>query len=177
LATNDDNQIDSAVVAELYLLYSHELRLFLTGVTRSPQLADDLVQATFVILREKGGGVARESLKSWLFQVAFREALAVRRREQIGERVQEQVGRYEISNRPNESIDEQFIRGETVEAVRNAIERLSPEQQQVVRLRVYEELKFTEIAERLCQPLGTVLGRMRSAQARLREELRREKHE
>ena len=61
-----------------------------------------------------------------------------------------------------------FVRFETVELVRQAMGELTEKQGEVVRLRVYEDLKFSEIAERLGLPLGTVLTRMRAAMEKLR---------
>jgi RNA polymerase sigma-70 factor (ECF subfamily) len=55
--------------------------------------------------------------------------------------------------------------------VREAIERLTEDQRQVVRMRIYEEKTFAEIAEELGIPLGTALTRMRAALGRLRTEL------
>ena len=42
-------------------------------------------------------------------------------------------------------------------------------EREVVELRLDEDLKFREIAERTGAPLNTVLGRMRNAVRRLRE--------
>ena len=59
------------------------------------------------------------------------------------------------------------VRKESVEGVRRAIEELSPEQQRVVRMRIYEEKTFAVIAAEIGAPLGTVLTRMRSAMQKL----------
>ena len=65
------------------------------------------------------------------------------------------------------------LRQESIEQVRKAIDQLSPEQQQVVRLRIYEDRKFAEIADELAIPLGTVLTRMRAATQKLQKALGR----
>ena len=56
---------------------------------------------------------------------------------------------------------------ELSEKVRQALKQIPVEQQEVVRLRIYEGMKFAEIAERTGVPLGTVLTRMRLALGRL----------
>ena len=64
------------------------------------------------------------------------------------------------------------IRGETVEAVRQALDRLPIEQRKVVWARMYEDRSFAEIAQESGLPLGTVLTRMRLALEKLRRSLR-----
>ena len=66
------------------------------------------------------------------------------------------------------SPEEPALKSEQAEQVREAIEALSADQQAVVRKRIYEGLKFREIAEELNVPLGTVLARMQSAIKKLR---------
>jgi RNA polymerase sigma-70 factor (ECF subfamily) len=70
-----------------------------------------------------------------------------------------------------ESADVAVVKSETIERVRQAISELSGEQQQVVRMRIYEEKTFAVIAAELGIPLGTALGRMRAAMSKLRTKL------
>ncbi len=65
------------------------------------------------------------------------------------------------------SPDDRICRWETVLNVREALEKLPENQQDVVRLRIYEEKTFAEIAKELNLPLGTVLTRMRLAMRKL----------
>ena len=59
---------------------------------------------------------------------------------------------------------------ELVDAIRESVSKLSPDQQQVIQMRVSEGLTFAEIATRLDQPLGTVLTWMRRGLERLRQD-------
>ena len=56
-------------------------------------------------------------------------------------------------------------------AVREAVDGLSRRLKEVVLLRLNGELKFQEIADILGLPIGTVLGRMNLALAKLRQAL------
>jgi len=153
----------------LYVEHSDELRRFLIGVLRDPQLAADVLQATFVKLVERGGETQDDSRKAWLFQVAYREAMAIRRREGVGERVVQQAA---WSRPPTASgVDESLLRRESIEAVQAALQELPPEQQTVVRMRIYEEKTFAEIARQLNIPLGTALARMHAALGKLKKRL------
>ena len=169
MSAADYGKIDPATVADLYARYGAELQRFLVGLLRDSQLAADAVQATFVKLAEYGHNSREESRKGWLFRVAYHEAMLLRRRQAIDDAAlrrtawdRESVG---------ESAEAELVRAETVQRVRQAISELSAEQQQVVRMRIYEEKTFAVIAAELGIPLGTALGRMRTAMSKLRTKL------
>jgi len=169
LTAADDVRIDPAVVAALYLEHGEELRRFLHGLLRDAQLANDVLQAAFTRLVEVGHTTREESRKAWLFRVAYHEAMAVRRRENTGDRV---VRRLAWSrDAAGQASDEPLLRIESVELVREALAELPPDQQRVVKMRIYEEKTFAVIAAELKIPLGTALGRMRDALAKLRTKL------
>jgi len=169
LSDGDPDRMDPADVAALYVEHATELHRFLAGVLRDSQLAHDVIQTTFVRLVEKGHRTRQGSRKAWLFRVAYREAMAIRRRQAVGLKVLRQVGWHSADN--PQAADVPLVRFESIEAVRRGLEKLSPEQQAVVRKRIYEEKTFAVIARELGIPLGTALGRMRSALARLRDVL------
>jgi RNA polymerase sigma-70 factor (ECF subfamily) len=58
--------------------------------------------------------------------------------------------------------------------VRQALGQLSEAQQLVLRLRIYEEMTFAEIAAQTGKPLGTVLTHMRRGLEKLRQKLKRQ---
>jgi RNA polymerase sigma-70 factor (ECF subfamily) len=60
---------------------------------------------------------------------------------------------------------------ESVAKVQEALADLPAEQRQVVRMRIYEEKTFATIAQELQIPLGTALGRMRTALIKLKKSL------
>jgi RNA polymerase sigma-70 factor (ECF subfamily) len=117
-------------------------------------------------LLETGHATRPQSRRAWLFQVAYREAMALRRRQSVGRRVLQQVAWV----RPESCAagDNTLVRRETIERVREALRNLPAAQQQIVRMRIYEGKTFAEIAQQLGIPLGTALGRMRSALKNLR---------
>lgn len=157
------------MVAALYVQHAEELRRFLTGVLRDPELAAEALQNAFAKAIEQFDTVRSESLKSWLFRVGFHEALALRRRQAAGERA---LARHGAETRPDEPAPEDgLIRWESVQRVRTALDGLPPEQREVVRLRIYEEKTFAAIALETGRPLGTVLTRMQAALKKLREVL------
>lgn len=165
---NSPSPLNTEQVAALYLQHSEELRCFLVGLLRDSQLAADVLQATFVKMVQRGGDTQEESRKAWLFRVAYHEAMAIRRRDAVGEKI---VKRIAEDGDQRAMPEDSLVRHESVERVREALEQLPPDQRQVVRMRIYEEKTFAVIAEELRIPLGTALGRMRSALIKLRVSL------
>ncbi|MEX2187447.1 MAG: RNA polymerase sigma factor [Pirellulales bacterium] len=168
------DRLDSESVRLLYEQHGDELRRFLLGVVRDPQIAADAMQAALVKAIEQGHTARDETRKAWLFRVAYHEALLVRRRQAAGDRVLREV----VWKLPavtgesaGESADTAATRREQTAAVRQAIATLSEEQQAVVRLRIHDNLTFAKIAKQLDIPLGTALTRMRTALAKLKTAL------
>jgi RNA polymerase sigma-70 factor (ECF subfamily) len=166
----DEVQLEPTVVAALYTEHGAELRRFLFGVLRDEALAGDVLQATFVRLLEVGQASREETRKAWLFRVAYNEALAVRRREATGQKILEQQAIWQQIIGEKGTSDP-LVSQETAEQVQQALQSLPSEQAQVVRMRIYEDKKFVQIAAELKIPLGTALARMRAALKKLRERL------
>jgi RNA polymerase sigma-70 factor (ECF subfamily) len=159
-------------VQALYASHSEELRRFVLGVVRDPDLTSDVMQATFSKALELGHLVHPETMKGWLFRVAFHEALELRRRRLAGDTARRKLAdlglvRSQEAVRPDHSL----ILGETVATVRKALGSLPTEQRRVVEARIYDDKTFAEIARDQKLPLGTVLTRMRLALKRLRDAL------
>ncbi|MBP85220.1 MAG: hypothetical protein CMJ64_00645 [Planctomycetaceae bacterium] len=172
LSAADDGKIDPAIVADLFEKHAEELRRFLIGVLRDGQLANDVVQAAFTKMVERGHETKEETRKAWLFRVAYNEALVVRRRQATGRNVLERVA-WSVAQQ-QAGPEDPLVRDESIEQVRAAIGKLPAEQGRVVRMRIYEEKTFAVIAEELKIPLGTALGRMRTALMKLKKLLQDE---
>jgi len=169
LPTDESVPIDPATVAALHAAHAAELRAFLFGVLKDNDLAQETVQVTFGKLIEVGPVGPEESLKGWLFRVAWREALMLRRRQKVEHRSLSCLAQIV---RPNpDSPERSQERKDQIEKVRRAIARLSQEQQIVLQKRIYEEKTFMAIARELGIPLGTALTRMRAALSVLRRDL------
>jgi RNA polymerase sigma-70 factor (ECF subfamily) len=162
----DEGKIEPPIVAALYVQHSDELRRFLVGVLRDAQLANDVLQTTFMRLVEGGHRTNEETRKAWLFRVAYHEAMAIRRRQATGDRVTRETAWSRAGT--GAAADEPLLKFEQVDAVRQALQGLPEEQRRVVSMRIYEEKTFATISQELGIPLGTALGRMRAALQKLR---------
>lgn len=165
-AAVDDNR---ARMLAFHVRFGDELRRFILGVVRDSARADDVVQSTLLKAVELGHTARPETYKSWVFQVAYREALVSQRREASGQR-----GRLRLAGlRPRETTapGDALLRAESVQQVRAVLDQLPAEQRQVVQARIYDEKTFSEIAGELGLPLGTVLTRMRRALEKMKRSL------
>jgi RNA polymerase sigma factor (sigma-70 family) len=166
LTTTNEARIDPAVIAALYLEHGDELRAFLIGVLKDHDFAQEALQATFIKAMEQGHTAREETRKGWLFRVAFHEALAIKRRNKTYDKNLRKMA-WSRTHPEDHSPDDRLCRWETIVNVREALKKLPDTQREVVRLRIYEEKTFIEIAEELNVPLGTVLTRMRLAMRKL----------
>ncbi len=166
----------SAEASRLATLYQeHELRLlrFVYGVVRDRAAAEDIVQSTFAKAVESDASIAPTALKSWLYRVAFNEAISWKRRVEVDRKATSRLGMMQAECRGDQS-GEPLVTAETVELVRRALQSLSVQQRQVIQARIYEDKKFIEIAAELQAPLPTVITWMRRALERLRGKLDQE---
>ena len=173
----DPHPIDREKVEKVYEIHAAALERFLLGVLRNESAAADALQTTFIRLLEKGHLVQQEdSIKAWLFRVAFNEAMLIRRRESIGRKhaeniawkAQQRAGADKGGDARLSQSVHHAIRQEDILQVRKALQRLPEPQRAVVEKRIYEGLKFREIAEVLDVPLGTVLARMQAGLKKLK---------
>ena len=161
----DDSRLGPAAVEALYAEFSHDLLTFLVGVLRNGDLAREALQATFARAVVAGDTDDREAVRGWLFRVAYNEALSLRRMEGQHRRLVRRAAWDCVKE--STAPDERAEQSETVDSVRRVLDELPSEQSAVVRLRIYEQKKFAEIARELDLPLGTVLTRMRLALQKL----------
>lgn len=163
----NDDRLDARCVDELYRQHAAELLRFLRSILRNEQAAQDALQTTFVRLAECGAAVRPTAVRSWLFQVAYREAMRLYRRAAQARRLPLVAADTEATDGPLE----EAARRERIERIRALIADLPAPQRLVVEQRIYENKTFAEIAREQGVPLGTVLTRMRLALSRLRDAL------
>ena len=153
---------------ELYVAYAERLRLFIKGVLKDADLAEEIVQTTFLKLSEQPVDLEILSIKAWLYRVALNEALTYKRRQNVDVKARKRL--LENSDVPL-GTEQQTSREELSELLRQAIKTLPDLQQEVVRKKYMEGKTFTVIAEEVEAPLGTVLTRMRLALSKLHKEM------
>lgn len=73
-----------------------------------------------------------------------------------------------------DSVEEQQMKADQVENIREMIKQLPDEQREVLVMRHYEDLSFQEIADQTGVSINTALGRMRYALINLRKMLNKQ---
>jgi RNA polymerase sigma-70 factor, ECF subfamily len=153
---------DEAAVRGVYARFAGPILTVALGTLGKRDLADEVVQTTMLkAWRASASFDPSRELAPWLYAIARRVAIDVYRREA-------RVGT------PEELHDDQaavvplsFERTWEAWEVRCALDRLPPDEREVVRLAHYLGMTHTEIAARLGVPLGTVKSRSSRAHKRL----------
>ncbi len=143
-------------VRDLYRAYSGELYGFALNALGERGAAEEVVQEVFTRAWRHAGSYdpGRGSVRTWLYQIARHAIIDTRRRASV---------------RPSlplhEPTEQDVAGGPTIEQamlgwqVASALERLSPEHRQMIRLAHFQGLTMREIAERCELPVGTVKSR------------------
>jgi RNA polymerase sigma-70 factor (ECF subfamily) len=153
------------------LVYSAALR-----VLRDPQVAEDMVQEIFLrIWRKPDSYVAeRGRFATWLTSVTRNRAVdEIRSR---GRRFRYETASPEEQERelPGPDTNDPALTAEHADQRRlilAALAQIPAEQRQIIELAYFGGLTQQEIADRLCQPLGTVKTRIRLGMQKLRAAL------
>lgn len=156
-------------IGGLYEQLAPELRAFLLGLLKNHDLADEALHTTFARIIEKQETIRDSNPRGWLFQVAYHEAMALRRRQGVERRGL--AGLAWLRRDAESSPETPLIRAELVTRIRQSLTTLPPEQRDVVQKRIEHNQTFAAIAAELGVPIGTVLTRMRLALRKLQQQL------
>jgi RNA polymerase sigma-70 factor (ECF subfamily) len=165
-----NERLSAAAVEALHAEYARDLEAFLWGVLRNRELAAEALQNTFQKVLEAGHTARDESVKGWLFKVAYHEGMLLKRKAATQQRVLQKMGPPAAAEDGAPAAD--LVRTEDIARLRAALNELPAEQRDVVERRIYREQTFAVIAAELKLPLGTVLTRMRLATEKLQRRLR-----
>jgi RNA polymerase sigma-70 factor, ECF subfamily len=139
-----------AAFEELFARYRKPLYGFFGRRLNNPARAEDLVQETFLaVIRAVSRYEPRALVRTYLYGIALNLLSAERRR-------------FLTSNAFGQSSPEPKTDGnpECVLSVRQAMEKLDLPDREILMLREYEQLSYSDIAELLRIPLNTVRSRL-----------------
>jgi RNA polymerase sigma-70 factor (ECF subfamily) len=163
---------DPHALAELYDRYGRLVYSLILRVVHDSGIAEDLVQETFLRVwnRVQGFDADRGAITPWLLAVARNRAIDYLR--SAGGRERNAI-EYEETDHPSLYVDmeQDILTLDNARLVKAAMDKLSPEQRQVIELAYFEGLSQTEMAQRMKQPLGTVKTWVRAALKNLRADL------
>ena len=160
---------DQGAYAELMKNYRDTLYFMMLKMTNNPEDADDLTIEAF--------GKAFKNLKqytpdyafsTWLFRIASNNCIDFIRKRKMNESVS--VNLNELTESGDDLADilpsqtrnpeEDIIRQQRIQALREVIDRLKPQYRRLIELRYYEERSYEEISSELNLPIGTVKAQL-----------------
>jgi RNA polymerase sigma factor (sigma-70 family) len=152
----------------LYRIYQPRLARFLINLVRRPQLVEEVLDDTMMVVWQTAGSFRGTSkLSTWVFAIAYRKALKARSRWPDPVEEQDRDTRVSTDPAPDAELERSRVRNALVAAMAG----LSPEQRAVVDLTYFHGLGYRDIADILSCPIDTVKTRMFHARRRLRQAL------
>ncbi len=152
----------------LYRIYHPRLQRFLLQLTRRPELADEALDDTMMVVWERAAGFdGRSKLSTWIFGIAYRKGLkALNRLDLPLEDADPETELHQAEPGPNP--EQQLSLAQRQRRLLEALGELSADHRAVVELCYFQGLAYGEIAEVMACPPETVKTRMFYARRRLR---------
>lgn len=159
-------------LAELVAGHQESLFAFLYRMCGDADLAEDLMQETFVRAMQASRTYRPTArLSTWLFSIAS-NLMRDHWRRQARRGVAASFD--DLSLAAPDRTEEAALRALGRQGVRAALLQLPPQQRAALVLRYYHDLSYEEIAQALACPVGTVRSRIHNGLQRLDELLVRE---
>jgi RNA polymerase sigma-70 factor (ECF subfamily) len=153
---------------ELYRNYQPRLSRFLINIVRRPQLVEEVLNDTMMVVWDTADRFQGASkLSTWIFAIAYRKALKARRR--WDEPVEDKEAFARIS--PEAGPEQQLRHQQLQEVLLAAMNQLSADHRAVVDLTYFHGMGYREIAHVMACPVDTVKTRMFHARRRLKHVL------
>ena len=170
---------ENEALAWLFRRYAEQIRGVGCNILRDSGEADDLVQEVFLYVHRKSLSFqqSKGGARSWIFQIAYTQALLRRRQlksrgfypSQIPEPTSKSELQISFERKFDDSVEDLF----GIDGWRKVWDSLTDCQRETLRLHFYEGCTFTEIAEKLGQSYVNI----RHHYYRGLEKLRKHAHE
>ncbi len=142
---------------ELFGRYKNAIYGYVRRRVGDPGRAEEITQDVFLALvRQRNGYEVESTFRTYLYRIAMNRVVSEYRRKKESDPLPEAL--------PAAGGDPSVV-----QQVREALERLEPEQREIVLLREYQGLSYDEIAKVLDIPVGTVRSRLFRAKMALRD--------
>lgn len=156
----------------LYSKYKNRVFGFLLKMTGERDVAEDLLQETFLAAYRNVSQFDRSrSFLSWLFGIAHKRTIDYFRHAKV-ETDHQQDAMGSIGSKID-APDVKMSNDDLREVINDAVQQLEPLQREVFMLRELGGVPFKEIAEIMNCPINTALGRMRLALKNIRRDLQK----
>lgn len=155
--------------AELMRNYRDSLYFMMLKMTNNPQDADDLtIEAFGKAFKNLRQYTPDYAFSTWLFKIASNNCIDFIRKRKMNESVSINLSDSletgddlaEILPATSRTPEEDIIRQQKIDALRDIVSKLKPHYKKLIELRYYEELSYEEISVQLDIPIGTVKAQL-----------------
>lgn len=160
---------------ELLSRHKNRIYTYILLIVRNRDLADDVFQEAFmkaIVTIKQGRYVDSGRFCSWITRIAHNLIIDLYRRERNENTISNEefadVDLFNDAKLCEGNIEDVLVRDQVFCDVRELMRRLPDNQQEVVRMRYYEDRSFKEIADITGVSINTALGRMRYAVLNMR---------
>jgi len=159
----------------LLLKYKQRIYSFIYSKIKDRELADDIFQETFVkVIKTLKKGTYNDEGRflSWVMRIAHNLIVDHFRRKQRMPRYESHDAQKDVFYRvsePSQNMEDALIDFQIKEDLHTLMEELPENQLEVLRMRLFQDMSFKEIAERTNVSINTSLGRMRYGLINLRK--------
>ncbi len=165
---------DEIALKTIILRYERRLFSYLMVSVKNKELAEDIFQDTFIkVINTIRSGNYQDEGKffQWIMRIANNLKIDYYRRLQRMPTVDggEEFDIFTIIGSSDEPAEDQLIREQTYSDLNHYVEYLPEAQKEVLKMRIYNDYSFKEIAEMTNVSINTALGRMRYALINLRK--------
>ena len=148
-------------------------------IVKDRYIAEDLMQEAYIKAIDviKSGRYNEEGkFLPWILRISHNMAIDHFRKEKRYPTIVLEDGSkvFNSFDFAEDSVEEQQMKADQVENIREMIKKLPDEQREVLVMRHYEDLSFQEIADQTGVSINTALGRMRYALINLRKMLNKQ---
>jgi RNA polymerase sigma factor (sigma-70 family) len=151
----------------LYRNYFPRLTRFLERMTRRPELVEEILNDTMLVVSGNAHKYNRDSkVSTWIFAIAYRKALKALR--DLKEPVEADTEAEEISDPVHSEPRDELMQAQLRLVLSTAVEALSANHRAVIELTYFQGAGYREIAQIMGCPIETVKTRMFHARRRLK---------
>jgi RNA polymerase sigma factor (sigma-70 family) len=160
---------DQKAYAELMQRYRESVYFMMLKMVNNKDDAEDLtIEAFGRAFKRLAQYTPNYAFSTWLFRIASNNAIDFLRNKKkndalsLDSRMENEEGQEFSKSIKSQTLDpeENIIKKQKVEMLRDVVEKLKPRYKELVQMRYYEELSYEEISERLSLPVGTVKAQL-----------------
>jgi RNA polymerase sigma-70 factor (ECF subfamily) len=156
---------DKEALAELIKRYQAPLRYFISRMSMSPEMAEDIFQETWLTVLKRINTLKNlDAFSVWLYRIARNKVYQQLRKKKMLSNLDENI------TAQNSSEDDVFS-VEDAAKIHRCLKDLQPEHREVLMLRFLEQMPYQQISEVINCSLGTVKSRIHYAKLALKKEM------